>query len=304
MVGENKFWENNLRIFELSRDKEASLKRKTAVVSSKQLEGLLESKQAVVLLAECGKEIRGVLALKHMEWDTNFFNKKLAKIDYFKAVDSKVADGLVKKVLSIARGMQYQHLMCRLRGDFFNEIWALEENGFKLMDIGVSLVLKIDNLKNTEDERKIEIRPMREEDCITLKELSSRLFKLSHFYINPFFNDKEVNQLYEIWLENSYRGLADVVFVAEVKKKPVGFIACTIDRKTGIGSINLLGIDQEFSGRGIGISLVNRSLSWFSERTKEVHVRTQAINYPAFNLYLKSGFKANMTDVTYCRALT
>ena len=57
-------------------------------------------------------------------------------------------------------------------------------------------------------------------------------------------------------------------------------------------------------GRGIASGILRRSVQWFFEQgVDSITVKTQSFNYPAINLYVKSGFSLQYTDVTYCKTL-
>ena len=64
------------------------------------------------------------------------------------------------------------------------------------------------------------------------------------------------------------------------------------------GIIDLVGVSEDYRGKGIGSLLVSKALKWFSNYTNSVYVGTQAANIPAIRLYEKMGFHQVFSEAT------
>jgi GNAT superfamily N-acetyltransferase len=96
--------------------------------------------------------------------------------------------------------------------------------------------------------------------------------------------------LYERWIENSCRGQADRVLVAEWEGQPAGYITCHRERP-GAGRIGLFAVDERARGKGLGADLIRDAIEWFqSEGMSEIFVATQGGSEPAQRVYRKQGF--------------
>jgi dTDP-4-amino-4,6-dideoxy-D-galactose acyltransferase len=105
--------------------------------------------------------------------------------------------------------------------------------------------------------------------------------------------------LYAVWIEQSVKGYADFVLVAELDGQPAGFVTCHL--KPGeIGDIGLIAVDAACQGRGLGQQLVTSALRAFSDRgPRIVTVVTQGRNIRSQRLYQKCGFVIRRVDLWY-----
>jgi dTDP-4-amino-4,6-dideoxy-D-galactose acyltransferase len=83
--------------------------------------------------------------------------------------------------------------------------------------------------------------------------------------------------------------------------QPVGFVTCRLE--TGqAGVIDLIGVDSQAQGQGIGRRLVNAAVAWFAtEGCTHARVTTQGRNIRAQRLYQRSGFVTDVVRLWYHR---
>jgi GNAT superfamily N-acetyltransferase len=106
--------------------------------------------------------------------------------------------------------------------------------------------------------------------------------------------------LYDIWIQRSCEGWADIVHVADLEGEPVGFISCHLDAALARGRIGLVGVSSLVQGRGIGSELVRSAMRWFAEQgAKHVEVATQGRNRAAQRLYEREGFRLQQLRLWY-----
>ena len=91
--------------------------------------------------------------------------------------------------------------------------------------------------------------------------------------------------------------LQRAIFFADVEGTPVGQLKI-IPWWNKFAYIEELTVDTEFRGKGIGQSLMNRSIEWAREKNYPgVMLETQTNNVPACKLYEKCGFVLSGFDV-------
>lgn len=140
-------------------------------------------------------------------------------------------------------------------------------------------------------------RPHREEDLPALRAIARRAYTTDRFHADPLIPAAVADEVYASWIENCCHGLDDVVLVAELDGRPVGFMTVRLvtdsDALLGalVAKIWLVGVAESHRGRGVGRALVHSALDWCRTReARHVEVGTQLRNIAALRLYLQSGF--------------
>jgi dTDP-4-amino-4,6-dideoxy-D-galactose acyltransferase len=160
-----------------------------------------------------------------------------------------------------------------------------EDAGFRLMDVRVELA-RATSAEGTSARRA------RDEDVAALRRIARSSKWTTRFYADPRFPDARCDDLYEVWLERSYEGWADVVLVVDARGVAAGFVACHADRAESRGSIGLISVDESARGRGLGQQLVLGAVSWAArEGLERMTVVTQGRNIDAQRLFQRSGFR-------------
>jgi dTDP-4-amino-4,6-dideoxy-D-galactose acyltransferase len=177
-----------------------------------------------------------------------------------------------------------------------------EEQGFHLVDIRVTLEKKLMRSAMTEPggdgakpgslpaDPRTSIRAARESDIPALRAIAMVSHTDSRFYADGHFQRARCDGLYATWIENSCRGWADLVFVAEHEGSPVGYLSSHV-REGVRGEVGLLGVHADARGRGLARNLVEATVDWFAERQlATATVVTQGCNAAAQRLYQSCGF--------------
>ena len=122
----------------------------------------------------------------------------------------------------------------------------------------------------------------------------------TRFYSDEHFDRMKCDLLYETWIENSFRGFAQAVLVAEVEGKPAAYLTCHLkDQESQIG---LVGVGESSRGMGLGTKLVQHFFSWSREQgARRAIVVTQGRNLGAQRLYQRNGFQTVSLQLWYHR---
>jgi dTDP-4-amino-4,6-dideoxy-D-galactose acyltransferase len=149
------------------------------------------------------------------------------------------------------------------------------------------------------------IAPVRSgEDASSLYTLAVEAGKHSRFQVDPEFPSALFQALYREWMRKSLSGeKADAVLTVDEAGEPIGMI--TVQDQHGTGNIGLVAVSPAYQGRGLGTSLVQAALMWFSDKgCARVEVVTQERNRAACLLYERNGFQvAEKVNVWHFRRM-
>jgi len=230
--------------------------------------------------------------VKILDWDSKFFGVSVASIQR-STIDQK-------ELLTVLKLCEKERVECLYFLTGFEDVSTikiLEKSGFFLVDVKMTLEINLKDINIKQPGHKTRIS--KESDIQVLKQIANNSYWETRFYFDNNFNKDKANELYQVWVENSCTGYADVVLVADEKEKPVGFISCHL-RSDNKGSIGLVGVDQSMRGKGIGNDLLMASYRWFADQHIDtISVVTQARNIEAQRLYQSVGMKTRKVELWY-----
>ena len=229
---------------------------------------------------------------RFLAWDSEFFGRRIARVTV-----PHVDEDLVKRILDWGRTHDIECLYFLAQGDAAT-VRAIETHGFHLVDVRVTLEQLIGTLS---DPPTNFVRPVCAADINALRAIARVSHRDSRFYHDDEFPRGRCDALYETWIENSCRGWADAVLVAECDDHPAGYVSCH-RRLPDLGQIGLFAVAETFRGRGVGRALVRAALHWFAGAgLRTVTVVTQGRNADAQRLYQRCGFFTRSVELWYHR---
>ena len=272
---------------------------------TKHLKELMHKDTLRLALIDASGCVMGVVLVGKAKWDSEHFGIGIGKLKlalFDRKIDIKSRCYLFQKAKDVAASQGLDVIFARVALNDLPSVHCLEKEGGMLTDILVTFYI--------EPERKlIQARPPSGTEVVeackgdkqALMIMADAIFKIDHFHADPYLPRDKCDKLYAEWVSSCLDGLVDTVLVARKDSKPVGFITCRIERITegySYGVIDLVGVEKEREGKGIGSSLVSEALRWFSNYTRSVYVGTQAANIPAVRLYEKMGFRQVFSEAT------
>jgi GNAT superfamily N-acetyltransferase len=166
----------------------------------------------------------------------------------------------------------------------------LEEHGFRRVDMRVTLKRSSAIPPIPLRLPRGRVRPFSESDLDGLRGIARTNHRNTRFRNDGHFPPSLCDALYERWIENSCRGEADRVFVAEWDGQPVGYITCHREASKE-GRIGLFAVERRARGNGLGAGLLRDAIEWFrSEAIADILVVTQGDSEPAQRAYRKQAF--------------
>jgi dTDP-4-amino-4,6-dideoxy-D-galactose acyltransferase len=228
-----------------------------------------------------------------LEWDTNFFGIKVARITVPNLSIEKLA-----------------YTLTELKHNGFTFIYwpaSQEYNQYDIDKLGGLLVdlkttFRIDLSSAIMDESLMTdiVSPysvsMQMED---LESLAVQSGQFSRFATDPHLSIEQFIMLYKIWVNRSLRKeIAKEVLVIEEGGHAVGMV--TLTEKEGRGNIGLIAVDESSRGKKYGETLVRAGQKWFVKNGYKIgQVVTQGKNISACNLYLKCGYSVEKVEYFY-----
>ena len=229
-----------------------------------------------------------------LEWDTNFFRRRIARI-----IPSQLTTEDIAKIQKWSQANLVDCLYFACDASDENSARVAEENQFRLTDVRITFELTKFPVTSNKIVSEREIRRAKSEDVLQLKEIARRSHLDSRYYFDSNFPRELCDRLYEVWIERSCNGYADAVFVAELDSKVCGYITCHL-KEHSEGQIGLIALDESAQGKGLGQKLFTATLDFFQSRNIErITVVTQGRNIRAQRFYQRSDFVSCSLELYY-----
>jgi dTDP-4-amino-4,6-dideoxy-D-galactose acyltransferase len=228
-----------------------------------------------------------------LQWDTKFFGFKVALI----TKGCLSLDSFAKAYLDMENeGIKLIYwpasTSCKYQSDIVEKFNGL----FVDLKTTYSVTLDKFNTNLGENKNKTELLKSDKPDKYLLG-MAVQCGEFSRYKLDINIPANKFEELYKIWLVKSFNGeMADDVIVAKNDNVIAGFI--TVQCRDETGYIGLVGVHNNFRGKGIGGGLLQASLKYFTDKNcKKVIVVTQGKNEAACKLYEKYRFNVqNQTN--------
>ncbi len=223
------------------------------------------------------------MIFKHLDWDSNFFSKRIGRIDLTPADSEQDLENEIRS-----------HQEYDLLYIFSDNQLLLPHKDFrcKLADQKVTFIgnLTSNEPKKPENTNIIITESNHESTPKELELLAYQSGEFSRFKTDTRFDPNDFYRLYKKWIDNSVsKEIADNIYIAFWKEIIAGFV--TVQHTQDYSKIDLIAVDQDFQGHKIGSSLMDHIIymSW-QKGIKKIYVDTQAANIKACGFYLHKGF--------------
>ncbi|HEX9785645.1 MAG TPA: GNAT family N-acetyltransferase [Opitutaceae bacterium] len=184
----------------------------------------------------------------------------------------------------------------KIDADRIDTIRELSGTGFYVVDVNVTFEMPTthrggrDKAANWVRHVIREIAPGHHEAVL---QIAATCFRYSRFHLDPLIPMTVANRIKHDWILNyikKQRG--EKLWVALHDGQPAGFLAvlASDSGERRIRTIDLIGVDNAFQGRGFGVSLVAFFIDRYAGVCDYLQVGTQVANLPSMKLYQKFGF--------------
>jgi GNAT superfamily N-acetyltransferase len=178
-------------------------------------------------------------------------------------------------------------------------IRVAEERGYALVDIRMTYGSRLRQWRSSLPESSIrEVRRATEADLPAMKALARTAHRNTRFYRDVHFSHRRCDDLYERWIERSFEGWADRVFVAGPEGSPTGYV--TVHREPG--DLRLVAVREDARGLGVGKVLYQAALTWLAdEGVDTARSPTQVFNIAAQRLFQSVNLQLTSVSFIYHR---
>jgi dTDP-4-amino-4,6-dideoxy-D-galactose acyltransferase len=215
------------------------------------------------------------MMIEPLEWDTNFFSKKIGQIQFDTFNNENLEDECYD--LLYVKSNVNQIFQIKNYEESFSETKVIYSKGI----IGQKSI----------DDRNIFSGFEIAIDKSKIYDLAYESGKFSRFNLDKKFTKSEFTKLYRKWVNNSFERLnADNILVYIKDEHISGFVTYKITGNTAV--IGLIGVNQLCQGKGIGSKLIKSVENILNkEKVIELIIPTQLKNTQACNFYNKMGYK-------------
>jgi len=232
--------------------------------------------------------------LRYLDWDSKFFSVRIARIEdrFLTPLAAEFVDEWCK-----THSIDCLYFLSD-SGDPASTR-AAEDAGYRFLDVRLTLHRSVAASSPVGPETSsVQIRQATAADIPQLRRIASGSHRTSRFYRDSNLPDTLCDRLYEIWIEKSVQGYAEVVWVAVSDGPPLGYLSCHL--RDGGGEIGLFGVSPAARGKGVGLGLLEHALEKFAAQgLQSATVVTQGSNVPAIRLFEKVGFRARTVEFWY-----
>ncbi|MGA3288667.1 MAG: GNAT family N-acetyltransferase [Candidatus Bathyarchaeia archaeon] len=267
-------------------------------------------KGSFVLVAEEKNNILGLLVGGKSEWDSKHFGIEIAIIRYlFTSGDYYERRQCAKELLaSLSAISKFKLVISRSHTEDIPLVHAIEDSSFQLMDTLVTYYFDFKN-KISDFKESCKIEPLKDE-MPELKRIAKTSFSeasvaTDHFHADHRLNEAKSDSLYEQWVEETSKDKDNVVLVAKIDNRPVGFTTGKINNQLNnysnkkIGSLILSAVSLEYRQAHVYTSMIQTGLRWFSDKVDIVDLGTQIGNYSVQIAWQKLGFRIVSSRYTW-----
>lgn len=163
-----------------------------------------------------------------------------------------------------------------------------------------TLVFKKINLEAQTKKNKFEVsfsKNVKKNDVYFLNQIAKLLSSFGRYSQDKYLK-KNSDRIYQQWVYNSFfKKYADDFVIVRHKEKLIGF--CTIKIQNKDIRINLIGVNKNYQGKGIGKMLLVNLFKKYPKRT--FYAGTNSQNTNAINFYIKNGFVFDSHEVVFHR---
>lgn len=234
---------------------------------------------------------------QYLPWDAEIFGRRIARV-----TQTRLNIEEMNQILAWCAANAIDCLYFLAESNDPDTVKLVERHGFNLVDVRITFERQLAEVAALGNPiLPHNIRLSTPADIPFLKPIAKVSYRNARFYYDAHFPTAQCDAMHEAWIENSCRGYAAAVLVADCENRPVGYITCHLPEPL-TGNIGLVGVSSAAQGRGLGKILVAAALQWFAAQgVNSVTVVTQGRNLKAQRLYQKCGFLTNAVQLFYHR---
>ena len=269
---------------------------------------LLLNESAAGFVAEIDRTICGLAICAPLPWESPLLGKSMWAIKHICVASrrrdrSSIATGLVGEILRRIAARDADFLVCKTMPLDTDVIYALESNGFLLMDTLLDFVFDCRAGRSNDRPQEVPegfvLRLATSSDVEALVQVARFSFA-GHF--GRFHADRRIGQaaatrIYEEWIRSCANGWADWIVVAIHGDRVAGYSAwkkpSELDQRHGIrlGHFSIAAVHPDFFGLGLFTALTREGMEQLRSSADWIEAPTHIDNHAAQRGFLRLGWQ-------------
>lgn len=227
-----------------------------------------------------------------LDWDTDYFGIPSAKVN----LTGAISETNQRQILEFCDQFEFVTIS-NFNNINENNIWIGNKTNAFLTDVNVQFQKENTKVPNATDESTTIYNSYQRNEQIL--NLAKKSFIYSRFFNDPFLNSKEAKEIYYQWTANSFEKTNKFFVVTKRNNNIAGYIIFSINEDSDRATIELIAVDENTRGQGVGRALISKLEAYLYEKEIfNLHVGTQIDNINAFNFYLNNKYNiANFNSV-------
>lgn len=230
------------------------------------------------------------MRIEYLKWDSDFFSKKIGKIQYKTPDNEKLVE-----LLENAQKESYNLLYLFSSEDQYIDESILNNFSGKLIDRKVLYSQELSDKEKATNLQHDTLYQIEEyPETILTHEIESLAYlsgKYSRFNVDDKFDVDDFQRLYKTWIVKSItKDIADKVYIVKEENAIKGIVTLKYNKDNG--EVGLIAIDESVQGKGYGKGLITAcKKDLISQNITRLEVPTQFANFSACKFYERCGFQ-------------
>ncbi len=219
---------------------------------------------------------------KFLEWDTEYFGVKSARVNLLGDVDERGQED----ILSFCKNYDFVTI-ANFENRNENNLWIGEKTAAFLTDVNIQFVKELHSLeKHSDDNTNVTNNLPPNEEIL---KIAKKSFKYSRFYNDPNLSESKSQNVYLHWTEGAFQKDSKYFVICEREDNIAGFLLFSSEET--FVTVELIAVDEAYQGQGVGKALIKAMESFVLDKDiNKIKVGTQMNNIPAVQFYSKMGF--------------
>jgi GNAT superfamily N-acetyltransferase len=234
-------------------------------------------------------------ACELLEWDSEHFGFPVARV-----LGSSLDRDVAGRVDEWCRSNQVRCIYLLADAEDADTSRVAAESAFRIVDGRVVVRRALEGLgePHLSGVAGMEVREAVEADLGHLREIASVSHHGSRFFFDTGFPDARCAALYEAWIDRGFVDPDRNLWVATLEGVPAGYHVIGPAGPDGIRRLELLAVDPNRHGRGIGTALILSTMGALrSEGADETWTILSPRNVPSIRLHERVGFLTESVQV-------
>ena len=235
-------------------------------------------------------------------WDSTIFGFPVAQVQRLDLAPHGGSEELFRSFDAWCSERGVRLASCRLDHDRLRDSMALEEHGFRFVEMVYEPRFEAFETIAQPD-RRIDVADVTDADLAGVEAIAYSAFSTGRFLLDRRLPPDLSRRRYATWVRNSLGSSDQAVLKAEVDGELIGFFI--VERQADDRVFwHLTAVDPQWQGKGLGLSLWRTMLLRHrAEGATGVWTTISGHNLPAMNLYARLGFRFDAARMTFHRIL-